>query len=200
MLALFAPLDYQSPSIRLNSGSAKPEDEQESDDENSSSESKGMVDLRRHLTNTCLQEDGFLGTGRPEEENVYLWSDLVGSQFSSPSSKDDEKRTEGLSQEQIQEVKELAARNVGDTFMAAAKAGAVHWQIWPNAWEIFGVDLMVGWDGEEEEVDSQIRSSASESEKTLKVWLLEINAVGVQFDVCLSVQDCPLPTSFTFPS
>ncbi|KAN0059861.1 putative tubulin--tyrosine ligase pby1 [Thecaphora frezii] len=113
MLALFAPLPYSAPTDAT------------------------MTDLRPHLTNTCLQPDGSLAigdAGRPKEENVYLWQDLVGAKM--PNG-------DGLREETVQEVKKKAVEVVGSTFEACAKAGAVHWQMWPNAFEIFGVDLLV---------------------------------------------------------
>ena len=124
MLALFAPLPYSTPS------------------------GETRADLRCHLTNTCLQEDGSLATGddgRPKEENVFLWSDLAGS-------------SNGLTSEMVETVRSRAARVIGDAFEAAAKAGSIHWQLWPNAFEIFGVDLLV--------------------DANLQVKLLEVNAVS----------------------
>lgn len=140
MLALFAPLAYQQPTDAT------------------------VGDLRCHLTNTCLQQDGSLAVGndaRPKEENVFLWSDLAGSPFKMSAS---EGRST-LSAEMIDYVRRKATDVIGASFEAAAKAGSIHWQMWPNAFEVFGVDLLVGYD------------DATEGRgQELKVWLLEVNA------------------------
>ncbi|CCF52070.1 hypothetical protein NDA11_006465 [Ustilago hordei] len=144
MLALFAPLAYREPS-------------------------EATVDeLECHLTNTCLQEDGRLAVGndaRPKEENVFLWSDLGGSSFRDPGAKASDSPAQTLSPEMMEDVRCKAAEVIGASFEAAAKAGSIHWQMWPNAFEVFGVDLMVGYD---DETDAKGRQ--------LKVWLLEVNA------------------------
>lgn len=121
MLALFAPLPYCAPSL------------------------ESFHDLRSHLTNTCLQDDGSIAVGdqgRPKEENVFLWSDLLGSTTcAGPSAKPVE-----LTANMIATVRTKAGQVIGAVFEAAAKAGSIHWQVWPNAFEIFGVDLLVGYD------------------------------------------------------
>ncbi|KAI3494704.1 hypothetical protein L1887_40520 [Cichorium endivia] len=48
---------------------------------------------------------------------------------------------------------------------AAAKAGSIHWQMWPNAFEVFGVDLLVGYDD-----DAQ---AEAQNPSDFNVWLLE---------------------------
>lgn len=144
MLALFAPLAYQDPTGAT------------------------VRDLRCHLTNTCLQEDGSLAVGndaRPKEENVFLWSDLAGSSFKRVNA-NDSSHLPTLSQETVDDVRRKAADVIGATFEAAAKAGSIHWQMWPNAFEVFGVDLLVGYD----------HVAGAEPSDGLKVWLLEVNA------------------------
>lgn len=144
MLALFAPRAYQAPT----------------DDT--------VRDLRCHLTNTCLQDDGSLAVGndaRPKEENVFLWSDLAGSTIKRVDA-EQPCTDETLSKEIIQDVRRKAADVIGAAFEAAAKAGSIHWQMWPNAFEVFGVDLLVGHD----------RGQSAEKSEELKVWLLEVNA------------------------
>ncbi len=127
-----------------------------------------MRDLRCHLTNTCLQEDGSLAVGndaRPKEENVFLWSDLVGSACRKPSGPSTDPLG-NLSPEMVDDVRRKAADVIGASFEAAAKAGSIHWQMWPNAFEVFGVDLLVGYDDD----------VPQRGDKELKVWLLEVNA------------------------
>lgn len=145
MLALFAPLPYQEPT------------------------ESSVRDLRCHLTNTCLQEDGLLAVGndaRPKEENVFLWSDLAGSSSRDPGAAPCGSSST-LSPDMIEEVRRKAAKVIGSCFEAAAKAGSIHWQMWPNAFEVFGVDLLVGYDD---------KVAGVGSDRELKVWLLEVNA------------------------
>ncbi|KAJ1018809.1 hypothetical protein NDA16_004614 [Ustilago loliicola] len=148
MLALFASLAYQEPTEAT------------------------VRDLRCHLTNTCLQEDGSLAVGndaRPKEENIFLWSDLAGSSFRDPGASSPGSATT-LSAEMIDDVRRKAADVIGASFEAAAKAGSIHWQMWPNAFEVFGVDLLVGYD------DETRAGGNEEKDRELKVWLLEVNA------------------------
>ncbi|PWN49581.1 TTL-domain-containing protein [Violaceomyces palustris] len=161
MLALFSPRSYRSPG--------------QSD----------FKDLSRHLTNTCLQSSTEDQNGKAEErgeqvmddceeddfrsspeENVHLWRDLVGSDFDL----EDAEGQEVLTEDMIRDVEEKVARLVGDSFKAAAKAGSVHWQMWPNAFEIFGVDVLVNW----KDVDGE--GKGGKGAKELGVWLLEVNA------------------------
>ena len=56
-----------------------------------------------------------------------------------------------------------AAATIGAIFEAVGREASFHWQMWPNAFEIFGVDLLVGHD--------------ASKPHALCTWLLEINAV-----------------------
>lgn len=143
MLALFAPAPYQDPT----------ED----------------CDPKIHLTNTCLHADGSATEdGRAAQENVHLLSDLCreGARYA-PSRPDG--RTGGkLTGEDWQRLKSLAKATIGATFEAAAKgSGSTNWLMWEGCWEVFGVDLMVGWEGEGEGEREEWR-----------MWLLEVNAVS----------------------
>lgn len=147
MLALFAPAAYQDPS--------------------------SDPDPKIHLTNTCLHADGSAtADGRAAEENVHLLSDLCregagyassargsadsGSGSGSPGGK--------LTTEDLARLRALARETVGATFEGAAKgSGSTNWLMWEGCWEVFGVDLMVGWVGEE-----------------WRMWLLEVNAVSAR--------------------
>lgn len=91
------------------------------------------ADLSKHLTNTCLQ------TGDREGVVREFWS-----------------LTKELGDEKVKKIWENVGRTVGGTFEAAARGMRVHFQTLPNAFEIYGVDLMVGEDG--------------------NVYLLEVNA------------------------
>ena len=170
MLALFAPVPYASPSEASPSGEA----------------ATGSVDLRAHLTNTCLQsEDNPERDGRPTEENVHLWSDLDGVNVFPVDDHSIPSPSGQLSEAQISQVLQEVAKTVGQVFEACAKAGSVHWQMWPNAWEIFGVDMLVGWDADDEGDDDSLRT-----------WLLEINAVSDR----ARFQWCALLTSLVHTS
>lgn len=102
--------------------------------------------LDAHLTNTCRQEEQHINGARPKEENVHLWSDLALT--NGPAGQ--------LTQQEIELVRQRAAQTIGLVFEAAARGGSVHFQLWPNAFEVFGVDLLVDAD--------------------LNVQLLEVNA------------------------
>ncbi|CEH18732.1 Predicted tubulin-tyrosine ligase [Ceraceosorus bombacis] len=146
MLALFAPLAYKDPASKADEASEEP-------------------DPRIHLTNTCLHADGQPSAdGRPAEENVYLLENLVGC--TATDGKTQSSTGAFFTPTQYERIKSLTAQTIGRTFEAAARAGSIHWQTWPNAWEIFGVDLLVGWDPE----------ACSPGEEALRVWLLEVNA------------------------
>lgn len=107
-------------------------------------------DLRGHLTNTCYQN----GT---EKENVFLWRDLAGR----PACLASERFT--LTNEHIDAVRQSAAATIGTVFEAVGREASFHWQMWPNAFEIFGVDLLVGHD--------------ASKPYAFCTWLLEVNAV-----------------------
>lgn len=186
ILALFASMDYKPPDVRMENHN---QDEDSNDDE----ESKRIVDLRRHLTNTCLQEDGTpTNDNRPEEKNVHLLDDLVDARIFCPNQERGAESNESssyrtnraLTSEEIESIKSKCCQTIGDTFMAAAKAGSIHWQIWPNSFEIFGVDLLVGWDeksdDDQNELKEELKKEKSDRDLELKVWLLEINAVSYQ--------------------
>ena len=94
------------------------------------------MDLARHLTNTCFQNES------TRNSSVYRFWELDDGAMP----RDDWK---GYIWEQI-----CAA--TGEVFEAAAREQMVHFQILPNAFEIFGVDFLV--------------------DAKLNVWLLEMNA------------------------
>jgi hypothetical protein len=136
MLALFAPEPYCDPGQRAGHN-----DEADS------------INLSRHLTNTSRQDDD------QSQRTVHLLTDLLGC----PMGADSAKTSSKLTSDHLYSIKAKAAAVVARTFLAVVQAGRIHFQPWPNAWEIFGVDLMVTVDP----------SNASDS---LRVWLLEVNA------------------------
>jgi tubulin---tyrosine ligase len=98
------------------------------------SNSDRALDLAPHLTNTCLQPSMRDGT--------------VQSFFSLPSS--------DLSPAMKDKIFMQICETTGETFKAAAKGMMVHFQVLPNAFEVFGVDFLVDEGG--------------------TAWLLEVNA------------------------
>ncbi|UZJ57229.1 hypothetical protein CBS101457_006549 [Exobasidium rhododendri] len=136
MLALFAPVPYRQPD--------------------------GSADLSSHLTNTCLQGGAEEGAGEEEAAaaaaTVYLLSDLVGCSFTNPI--EGQTGSSILTEEMISTIRLQAGSVVAETFQACANAGRVHFQPWPYAWEIFGVDLLV----------------EAQGGGSVKTWLLEVNA------------------------
>lgn len=116
-------------------------------------------DLHGHLSNTCLGEKQAAEQGIPVLPSVFLFRDLVDTPISAPGASEAK-----LTQAHMDAIRLGAVNAIGTTFEAVAREASVHWQMWPNAFEIFGVDLMVSCD-------------ASLSPDSMRVWLLEINAV-----------------------
>ncbi|KLO14479.1 tubulin-tyrosine ligase [Schizopora paradoxa] len=87
------------------------------------------LDLRPHLTNTCLQNDH-------DERNVRLLDELVGCQLLSSSN--EAHFTDSDKNSLIDQMAEILA----NTFEAAVQ-NPVHFQALPNAFELYGVDFLV---------------------------------------------------------
>ncbi|KAH1299498.1 hypothetical protein KXX11_006488 [Aspergillus fumigatus] len=107
MLALFAAKPYCPPW----------EDEDE------------VIDLARHLTNTCFQEGGSTNEG-----SVRRFWDL-------------DHHVPGLSHGWKEKIFDQICAVTGEVFEAAARGMMVHFQTLPNAFELFGVDFLVDKDG-----------------------------------------------------
>lgn len=103
MLALFAAKSYCPP--------------WEAEDE--------VIDLARHLSNTCFQEGGSANEG-----SVRRFWKL-------------ESEVPGLSSDWKEMVFDQICAVTGEVFEAAARGMMVHFQTLPNAFELFGVDFMV---------------------------------------------------------
>jgi tubulin--tyrosine ligase len=104
--------------------------------------------MKAHLTNTCLQDSG------DREGSVGLfWSlpDTLPTQPSIAPTKTADWKAEIFTQ---------LCKITGETFEAAARGMSIHFQPLPNAFEIFGLDFMVG----------------IEPDGELRCWLLEVNA------------------------
>ena len=130
MLALFAAIPYGAP------GSTSTEF------------ANGSLDLRAHLTNTCLQD----GT---REGSVHRFWDLPSS-LPSPSSSTAFQPTRPAEDDWKSTTYQSICAATSELFLAAARTQSIHFQTLPNAFEIFGVDWMVDAQGQ--------------------VWLLEVNA------------------------
>ncbi|KAL1656569.1 hypothetical protein SLS61_001035 [Didymella pomorum] len=131
MLALFAARPYSPP--------------WESDFE---SEDQREDAMRAHLTNTCLQESG------DREGSVGLFWALPDSIVTQPSTSVN--APSNWKEDVFTKIQNITAA----TFEAAARGMSIHFQSLPNAFEIFGLDFMVGIEGD----------------GTLNTYLLEVNA------------------------
>ncbi|MCO5565476.1 hypothetical protein L7F22_019149 [Adiantum nelumboides] len=114
------------------------------------------IDLSAHLTNTSRQDD------EQSQRTVHLLSDLEGSKIGPGTS------STILTADHLNAIRLGSAATIAEAFEACTKAGRIHFQPWPNAWEIFGVDLMV--------TVPNASHTQSISSDDLRVWLLEINA------------------------
>ncbi|WFD42638.1 putative tubulin--tyrosine ligase pby1 [Malassezia psittaci] len=95
-------------------------------------------DLSGHLSNTCLGSRRAASSRDGSNPTVSRFSDLCGKHISAPGGN---KRV--LTADDISTVHDGAVKAIGAVFGAVAREASVHWQMWPNAFEIFGVDLMV---------------------------------------------------------
>jgi tubulin--tyrosine ligase len=107
MLALFAAKAYCAP--------------HEEEDE--------VMDLARHLTNTCFQEGGSSNEG-----SVRRFWNL-------------DHHVPGLTADWKEKIFEQICDVTGEVFEAAARGMMVHFQTLPNAFELFGVDFLVDAEG-----------------------------------------------------
>lgn len=144
MLALFAARPYVAPSSTSFSDT-------DTDDA-----------LRAHLTNTCLQS-----TGEREGSVGLFWNlpnDLPNQPPVSSSSPEADASTPSSTPQSDRNWKDAIFEEIGkvtgEVFEAAARGMSIHFQPLPNAFEIFGLDFMVG----------------IEEDGMLRTWLLEVNA------------------------
>lgn len=110
--------------------------------------------MKAHLTNTCLQDSG------DREGSVALFWSLPNTLPSQPSSSSTAPIPSAEQENWKDRVFDQICQITGETFEAAARGMSIHFQPLPNAFEIFGLDFMVGieYNGE------------------LRTWLLEVNA------------------------
>lgn len=162
MLALFASEPYQSPPTTMSSnGSSSHEDDGEA-----TSASNPNLDLRVHLTNTCLQHDDDEddnGSSSPSTNNgksssnenpkakvLRFWdlpNDLPTAQphtsptTTTPTSSNTDTKTDTNNWKSSTFTQILSATST--LFEAAAREQMIHFQTLPNSFEIFGLDWIV---------------------------------------------------------
>ncbi|KNG49394.1 tubulin-tyrosine ligase [Stemphylium lycopersici] len=119
--------------------------------------------MRAHLTNTCLQESG------DREGSVGLFWELPDELphqpcFDTTSSSSSSSTPSSTALPSDPDWKSKIFNQIcdvtGATFEAAARGMSIHFQPLPNSFEVFGLDFMVGIEGDGE----------------LRTWLLEVNA------------------------
>lgn len=88
-----------------------------------------VIDLARHLSNTCFQEGGSANEG-----SVRRFWTL-------------ESEVPGLGSDWKEKVFDQICTITGEVFEAAARGMMIHFQTLPNAFELFGVDFLVDTDG-----------------------------------------------------
>ncbi|KAJ1311116.1 hypothetical protein OPQ81_009617 [Rhizoctonia solani] len=110
------------------------------------------MDLSPHLTNTALQDN-------VHESSIRLLKELIGCDVLSAPGSGTEFRSED-----VQDIEDQVSKILAETFKAAL-ASAIHFQVLPNAFELFGVDFLVTHTPKQESKASRFQ-----------VHLLEINA------------------------
>jgi hypothetical protein len=135
MLALFAARPYVPPW-----DAALQEDREEA--------------MKAHLTNTCLQDSG------DREGSVGLFWDLPESIPGQPPFTSSNGKTLDVGKGWKDQVFSQILKTTSQAFEAAARGMSIHFQPLPNCFEIFGLDFMVGIEGNGE----------------LNTYLLEVNA------------------------
>ncbi|KAF7681276.1 tubulin-tyrosine ligase [Alternaria burnsii] len=110
--------------------------------------------MKAHLTNTCLQDSG------DREGSVGLFWDLPETIPGQPPFTSTNGKTLEVGKGWKDEVFSQILNTTSQTFEAAARGMSIHFQPLPNSFEIFGLDFMVGIEGNGE----------------LNTYLLEVNA------------------------
>ncbi|CAN9185341.1 unnamed protein product [Alternaria alternata] len=110
--------------------------------------------MKAHLTNTCLQDSG------DREGSVGLFWDLPETIPGQPPFTSTNGETLDVGKGWKDQVFSQILKTTSQTFEAAARGMSIHFQPLPNSFEIFGLDFMVGIEGNGE----------------LNTYLLEVNA------------------------
>ncbi|KAK8849796.1 hypothetical protein IAR55_005132 [Kwoniella newhampshirensis] len=129
---------------------------------------EGEMDLRPHLTNTCLQTDAY-GAPTPPEELVKLFWELEGLSALAASPSGEYEQRGVVTKQWLEDVFWKVGQVVAESIRAGAECGSFGLQLMPNAFEIFGVDLLLSFPP----------TSTSDSPTSLPmptVTLLEFNA------------------------
>jgi hypothetical protein len=115
MLALFSGSPYVHPST--------------------ASQDEGEIDLRPHLTNTCLQTDAF-GAPTPPAELVKLFWELEGLDALSEAG-DGKYRSRGkVSRDWLDDTFAKVAKVIAESVKAGVECGSFGLQLVPNAFEV----------------------------------------------------------------
>ncbi|WVQ77555.1 hypothetical protein IAR50_007243 [Cryptococcus sp. DSM 104548] len=105
----------------------------------------GELDLRPHLTNTCLQTDAY-GAPAPPADLVKLFWELQGLTALSCSTTSGSYDPRGsVTKEWLESTFAKVGEVVSETVKAGAECGSFGLQFMPNAFEIFGVDLILSF-------------------------------------------------------
>ncbi|RYO42811.1 hypothetical protein AA0111_g686 [Alternaria arborescens] len=110
--------------------------------------------MKAHLTNTCLQDSG------DREGSVGLFWDLPETIPGQPPFTSTNGKTLDVGKDWKNQAFSQILETTSQTFEAAARGMSIHFQPLPNSFEIFGLDFMVGIEGNGE----------------LNTYLLEVNA------------------------
>ncbi|BEI85940.1 hypothetical protein CcaverHIS002_0602270 [Cutaneotrichosporon cavernicola] len=101
---------------------------------------EGQVDLRPHLTNTCLQTDAY-GQAVEQDDLVRLFWDLEGR---TALARDNGYNVMGtVDKEWLDKTFTKVGQVVAEAVKAGAECGSFNLQLMENAFEIFGVDLLL---------------------------------------------------------
>ncbi|WVR07943.1 hypothetical protein IAU60_004986 [Kwoniella sp. DSM 27419] len=104
----------------------------------------GQLDLQPHLTNTCLQTDAY-GAPAPPEELVKLFWELEGLSALSLGADKSYEENGQVSKEWLDGVFAKSGEVIAEAVKAGAECGSFGLQFMPNAFEIFGVDLILSF-------------------------------------------------------
>ncbi|ORX37578.1 tubulin-tyrosine ligase family-domain-containing protein [Kockovaella imperatae] len=101
------------------------------------------LNLQAHLTNTCLQTDAF-GALAPPEELIKLYWDLDGMSALNRTNGDYGNMGK-VDKQWLEDTFERVGEVISESVKAGAECGSFNLQFMPNAFEIFGVDLLLSF-------------------------------------------------------
>ncbi|KZT53656.1 tubulin-tyrosine ligase [Calocera cornea HHB12733] len=147
LLCLFAPEPFSAPSAPM-----------------------GEQQLSAHLTNTCLQRE------ETKERFVLELGELAGRACVAGEGGDRMGR-EVIAAEDVESIRSGVGEVLAETWRAAVSAGQVHFQPLPNAFELFGCDLLVSLPCPSASSHTNDPSNGANSGSSkFRIHLLEVNA------------------------